>query len=858
MTDASRICRIVTLIVYLASDIVLTPFTVSQGFTHVHGVNRTNLWDFHPGYGEVDILITAFFRWFLFGMVLIHVIYNLIRNLPDSFLCKWMKWIRPGVYAILFIEGMWVGLKLLFKSDAWVEDPRINNTYWWLEFGSQIAFVVISIIVWEIFCNVAFAEEKEEHRLYIEKHGTRTLSKVCETDELCEEDMKFSSASVGLIIEYSIPDFGYLFGALIFLFIAAAGEAYLPYLLGRLVTDMIDVDRTSVNLIAQINTLLVVCTIASIAAGCRGGLFTVAMARLNMRMRDVLYANVLEQEVGWFDHVKTGDILSRLTADVTIMSDTICLNANVFFRSLVKIAIQVYLMFACSWQLTVITFILIPVITVISDIYGQYYKLLQIAVQNRIAHCNEVAEEAISSIRTVRSMAGEDLEVERYNKRLWGIYRMNIKQAWAYGAFTIFTQVFVMFLPVITIWYARLIDEQAFQKVRRDFMSFLMLQQTLGENFNQITTVYTGLMKAVGAADKVFEYILRKPKRPEWGTYIPPKGSFEGNIELKNVVLSYPSRPDRKVLNGLNIKIQTGKVTALVGPSGGGKSSTIALIENFYQPNEGEVLIDGVPVHNYDHKFIHQNIALVGQEPTLYARSVEENIRYGVEAQTGLDDVFDAAKKANAHNFITDTPSGYLTHCGEKGAQMSGGQKQRIAIARALVRKPKVLLLDEATSALDTESEHLVQQALEMNLKDRTVLVIAHRLSTVERADTIIVIQAGAAVEQGSHEELMAKPDSVYRRLVHRQLAAGEKEAEKKSSDDSTSMKSESPTKDHTPTNKHIFVPTSRLQTQPPTPIMTLGSVNASSYQPEPPANYDDHNDFVSSFRGRGGSFINQ
>ncbi|VDO20814.1 unnamed protein product [Haemonchus placei] len=277
--------------------------------------------------------------------------------------------------------------------------------------------------------------------------------------------------------------------------------------------------------------------------------------------------------------------------------------------------------------------------------------------------------------------------------------------------------------------------------------------------------VWTGLMQSVGASRKVFEYIDRVPKILHYGTAQP--SLLKGRIEFRNVHFSYPTRSNLPILRDLSFTVEPGETVALVGPSGSGKSSCIALLENFYQPNAGQVLVDGVPLEDYEHHYIHRKIALVGQEPVLFARSVTENIRYGVDVMES--DVVRAAELANAHGFIMQTTMKYETNVGEKGSQMSGGQKQRIAIARALVREPAILLLDEATSALDTESEHLVQEAIYKNLDGKSVILIAHRLSTVEKADKIIVINKGRVEQIGTHEELLRIPGT-YASLVARQM----------------------------------------------------------------------------------------
>ncbi|MEW5315495.1 MAG: hypothetical protein WDW38_006919 [Sanguina aurantia] len=304
-------------------------------------------------------------------------------------------------------------------------------------------------------------------------------------------------------------------------------------------------------------------------------------------------------------------------------------------------------------------------------------------------------------------------------------------------------------------------------------VSFMFYQQSLSGSFQMITDCFSALSAAVGAADKVIELIERPPKIPATG--LRTLAAFTGRIELERVMFSYPARPLVSVLNNMSFIVQPGEVVALVGPSGGGKSSIVKIIERFYVPSSGRVLLDGWDVGDFDPKWLHSQIALVSQEPILYARSIHRNILYGLEAEDGVScppssaAVQEAAEQANAHDFIMGFPEGYQTCCGEKGISISGGQKQRIAIARALVRQPKVLLLDEATSALDADSEAVVQEALDRLMKHRTTLVIAHRLSTIQNADRIIVIAKGAVQEMGSHTALL-EAGGMYASLVRRQL----------------------------------------------------------------------------------------
>lgn len=305
-------------------------------------------------------------------------------------------------------------------------------------------------------------------------------------------------------------------------------------------------------------------------------------------------------------------------------------------------------------------------------------------------------------------------------------------------------------------------------------ISFIIYELELGEALESISSVYTGLMQGVGAAEKVFEYIDRKPKHILDGQEAPE--TFGGQVEFRNVTFAYPTRSEMDILKNVSFSLRPGHVTALVGPSGGGKSSCVCLLQNFYAPQQGQVLVDGRPVNSYQHKYYHSKVALVSQEPVLFARSVQMNISYGV-SEAPMEAVLRAAYNANAHDFITGLSKGYETGVGEKGAQLSGGQKQRVAIARALIRNPRILILDEATSALDSESEYIVQQALNNLMREHTVLVIAHRLSTVERADNILVIDKGCVAEQGPHAELMAR-GGLYCKLVQRQILGTDTDAD--------------------------------------------------------------------------------
>uniref|UniRef100_A0A8C7XR65 ABC-type oligopeptide transporter ABCB9 n=1 Tax=Oryzias sinensis TaxID=183150 RepID=A0A8C7XR65_9TELE len=573
-----------------------------------------------------------------------------------------------------------------------------------------------------------------------------------------------SGATLGRLLSYCKKDGGLLSVAVFFLLISALCEAFIPFYYGKAI-DGIVVHQSMGYFAKPVITLAALALVSSLAIGIRGGVFTLIMARLNLRLRSHLFRTLMRQEIAFFDENHTGDIISRLSADTTQVSDLISQNINIFLRSGIKGVGFIIFMLGMSWKLTMVAVMGFPFIALVSKVYGKYYKKLSKEVQTTLAEANKIAEETMSAMRTVRSFANETGESDSYCSKLSAMFQINKKQALAYACYMWSSCISELALEVAILYYGGHLVI-AGQISSGTLISFFIYMLELGECLGEIASVYTGLMQGVGAAEKVFEYLDRKPKHPADGTEAPD--TCTGLVEFKDITFAYPTRPETDILQGVSFALQPGEVTALVGPSGSGKSSCVSLLENFYLPQQGQVLLDGKPVNTFQHTYLHSKVALVSQEPVLFARTVKENITYGLTG-VPMEAVVQAAIKANAHDFISALPKGYDTSVGEKGTQLSGGQKQRVAIARALIRNPTVLLLDEATSALDAESEHMVQQALNNIMQDHTVLVIAHRLSTVEKADNIIVIDGGRVVEQGTHSHLMAT-SRLYSKMVQRQV----------------------------------------------------------------------------------------
>eukprot|EP00039_Didymoeca_costata_P013288 m.199762 g.199762 ORF g.199762 m.199762 type:complete len:832 (-) comp15729_c0_seq11:1660-4155(-) len=586
-------------------------------------------------------------------------------------------------------------------------------------------------------------------------------------DETYTKDGTNKKPSMWRLLSFAMEDWPWFLAAFFFLVIAAVGNIFIPLLTGKAIDaaafNGVHDNKTFVQYILY---LCLAAAVTGICSGLRGACFNTAAAKIGYRMRRLLYSSIMAQELGFFDDTETGDITSRLTSDVTKVVEMIPLNINVFLRSIVQGVGVVVLMASLNWELTLITFASVPLVTVISKFYGNYYQKLSKKVQDSLASANNVAEQTISSIRTVRSFAYEKGEVDRYSEELMVAYRLKIHQAIVYvGYMSVFTML-PLLVTALVLWYGGVLIGKG-QITGGVLISFAFYQVSLSEAINEIGWVFSGMMDALGASEKVLEYIDRTPKSPEYGD-VKPK-TIRGEIEFRDVSFSYPTRPEHPVLNSVSFKAHAGETVALVGASGGGKSSIIALLERFYETTQGTILLDGLDINSYDHDSYHKAVVLVGQEPVLTADTIAKNICYGLMPPPIQSDLEKAAKMANCHNFATSFQEGYDTKTGEKGVQLSGGQKQRVAIARALVRNPAVLLLDEATSALDADSESIVQQAIEKNLTGHTVLMIAHRLSTVKDADRIVVLDKGVVVEVGSHRELLEK-QGYYFRLVQHQL----------------------------------------------------------------------------------------
>ncbi|MFN7144491.1 MAG: ABC transporter ATP-binding protein [Myxococcota bacterium] len=498
----------------------------------------------------------------------------------------------------------------------------------------------------------------------------------------------------------------------------------------------------------------------------RAWLYTLAGERVVARLRKALYANVVRQEVGFFDAQRTGELLNRLSADTGILQNSVTVNISMALRFGLQAVGSLVVLFWTSWKLTGLMLGVVPFVAIGAVLFARSVRSLSKQTQDALAGATSVAEETLGNIRTVRSFAREDQEVRRYDAKVDEAFDLGRKLALTYGAFQGAMGFAAYAAIALVLWYGGGLVMDGAMSVG-DLTAFMLYTLFLAFSLGGISGLFADFNKALGASERVFELLDRVPG------VVNADGRrldrVDGRVTFEGVDFAYPTRPDAPVLAGVDLEMEPGRVLALVGASGGGKSTVAALLARLYDPTAGRVLLDGVDLRDLDTRWLREQIGAVAQEPVLFAASIADNIRYGRPDATQAE-VEAAAKAANADTFVRGFPEGYATMVGERGVRLSGGQKQRIAIARALLKDPRILVLDEATSALDAESEHLVQEALERLMVGRTVLVIAHRLSTVRDADRVVVVEGGRVVEAGTHDDLVTR-DGAYRRLVERQFA---------------------------------------------------------------------------------------
>ncbi|WP_095984582.1 ABC transporter ATP-binding protein [Cystobacter fuscus] len=551
-----------------------------------------------------------------------------------------------------------------------------------------------------------------------------------------------------------------------FLVLASALGLVYPKIIGDIIDQSLKSgNREHIDRVAL--AMVVVFLFQGVAMALRFYLFTTAGERVVTQLRQNLFASLMSQEVGFFDERKTGELTNRLSSDTTVLQNAVSVNISMALRNAAQAFGGIGLLFYTSPVLTALMLAIVPAVAVGAVSYGRKVRGLSKESQDALAVANEVAEESLSGIRTVRSFAAERHEVERYQTATEHAYDVARRRAKQSSFFLAGASSAGYLASAVVLWYGGRMVLDGRMTVG-NLTSFLIYSLMVAFALGALADLWADFMRAAGAAERVFELIDREPAIPSSGG--ERLAAVQGRVEFQDVRFAYPTRRDVPVLKGIHLALAPGEVVAIVGPSGAGKSTLAALLARMYDPQEGRVLLDGRELSGLDTEWLRQQVGTVAQEPMLFATSIADNIRYGRKDATDAE-VEAAARTANAHEFISRFPESYQTMVGERGVQLSGGQKQRIAIARAVLKDPRLLVLDEATSALDAESEHLVKEALERLMRGRTTLIIAHRLSTVMGADRVVVMEAGQVVQSGDHSTLMGQ-EGLYRRLVERQFVA--------------------------------------------------------------------------------------
>lgn len=491
-------------------------------------------------------------------------------------------------------------------------------------------------------------------------------------------------------------------------------------------------------------------------------LFSYVTEHMLASLRQDTYEHLLKLPMNFFASRRVGELNSRISADVALLQATFTSTLAELIRQVIVISVGLVLLTALSPQLTLTMLASIPVVAVAAVIFGRFIQKLSKQVQDRIADTNVVVDETLQGIQSVKAFANEAWEALRYNKAVTAARGLAMKGARWRGAFVSFIILCMFGAIVLVIWRGVHLKEEGVLSTGELF-TFMMYTVFIGASIGSIPEYITQMLKAVGATERLMDIHDEGGEEIELGAK-PAMLSLEGRIEFRSVDFHYASRPEMPVLSGVSFTAEPGQRIALVGPSGAGKSTIASIVLRFYDPVKGTVEIDGRDAREYPLTALRDRMAIVPQEVMLFGGSIRENIAYGKPHATDAE-IEAAAQKANAHEFISSFPDGYGTVVGERGVQLSGGQRQRIAIARAVLKDPAILILDEATSALDSESERLVQEALEELMKGRTSIVIAHRLSTIRDADRILVLDKGHVAESGTHHELIGDVNGLYHSL---------------------------------------------------------------------------------------------
>jgi ABC-type multidrug transport system fused ATPase/permease subunit len=563
----------------------------------------------------------------------------------------------------------------------------------------------------------------------------------------------------------------YILG-LITLLISSVSSIMFPYLLGGLlgVEDQEKGSQFSLMDFNNINSLfallLILFIIQSIASFFRIYLFGIVTENSLRDIREIVFRKLIGKNITFYDNNKVGELQSRVSSDVSLLTETFNTTLAEFLRQILTIIFGILFIMFISWRLSLIMLAIVPVVAISAVFFGKFIKKISKQAQDQSAISNIVLLESLNGIRNVKSTVNEVFEFNRFKKSTDKLNTLGKTNAIWRGLFAGFI-ILVMFGSIIFVIWNGMKMVNSNNLTNAEFFQFLLYTVMIAASFGGISSLIGNIQKAVGATERLLEIINSEVEIDIENTTTQKTPIFKKSIEFKNVSFHYPNRSDLEILKNINLKIPIGKQTAIVGGSGAGKSTLAQILLRFYEPSEGEILIDNKNYLNYNLSNYRSNISLVPQEIFLFGGSIYENIAYG-DVSANEEAVNEAAKMANINEFTDRFEDGMETLVGDRGIQLSGGQKQRIAIARAILRNPSLLILDEATSALDNRTENIVQDALSKLLENRTSIVIAHRLTTLKDAENILVLSNGEFIENGTHQSLISKK-GIYYNLYHSQ-----------------------------------------------------------------------------------------
>ncbi len=551
----------------------------------------------------------------------------------------------------------------------------------------------------------------------------------------------------------------------VFLLLSSVTSMVFPYLTGQLV------DSANTEMLKEINSiaiaLLGVFAANAVFSYFRIYLFAIVTQKTLADLRQSTYNHLIKLPMHFFSERRVGELNSRIASDISLLQETLTTTIAELIRQILTILIGIALLSYISVKLTLLMLGLVPVVILIAIIFGRFIKKLSKEAQEKVAESNTIVEETLQGITTVKAFANEFFENMRYREKTNEIVGVSLRGAKWRGAFASFI-IFALFGSIVgVIWYGVILVNENGLSIG-DLFTFILYSVFVGASMGGLADLYSQLQKAIGATENLMEILDETPEEIA-DEQLTSLSRVSGDVSFDQVNFSYPSRNDVEVLKGVSFSASHGEQIAIVGPSGAGKSTITNLLLRFYNPTAGDIKIDGKAIQDYPLSELRAHMSIVPQDVLLFGGTIKENIGYGKIGATDAE-IMEAAKQANAHLFIEGFPEKYETIVGERGIQLSGGQRQRIAIARAILKNPSILILDEATSALDSESEKLVQEALETLMKGRTSIVIAHRLSTIRKADKILVLNEGQLVESGTHEELLNNENGIYKNLSNLQL----------------------------------------------------------------------------------------